>query len=160
RSFLAAFYCFRQLRRAPVAAQPSPSRFRSLRSLTDSLEVCPGRASQRPKGDRPVRPRSLRPRCRPRRAEADPVATREEFSRMRACILFVIVAALAGAVVSAPAQEGGARFTVHSARSGRWSDPATWAERRVPGAGDVVQIRGPHTVVYDANSDRALRMLH
>lgn len=51
-------------------------------------------------------------------------------------------------------------FTVRSAGSGRWSDAATWEPGRVPRAGDLVQVRPGHAVVYDANSDQAIRLLH
>jgi hypothetical protein len=51
-------------------------------------------------------------------------------------------------------------FNTRSARSGQWSDPKTWTEERVPRAGDNVQIRAGHAVIYDANSDQALRVLH
>jgi hypothetical protein len=52
------------------------------------------------------------------------------------------------------------RFDVRSARSGTWSDAATWENGRLPGAGDFVQIRPGHAVIYDVNSDKAIRMLH
>jgi hypothetical protein len=72
-------------------------------------------------------------------------------------LLVLFTAALAAPQTLA---QGGAAFTVHSARSGAWSDPATWAERRVPRAGDRVQVRARHRVVYDALSDQPIRMLH
>src|SRR5262245_49104501 len=49
---------------------------------------------------------------------------------------------------------------LRSARSGPWSAAATWEGGRVPGAGDRVQIRARHTVVYDVRSERVLRSLH
>jgi hypothetical protein len=52
------------------------------------------------------------------------------------------------------------KFDARSARSGQWSDAGTWENGRLPGAGDVVQIRPGHSVIYDVNSDKALRMLH
>ena len=58
------------------------------------------------------------------------------------------------------AQDVEVKFTVRSARSGKWSDPATWAEKRVPKAGDYVQIRAGDSVTYDVNSDQAIRMVH
>jgi hypothetical protein len=57
-------------------------------------------------------------------------------------------------------QGAGVDFTVRSTRSGNWSDPATWAPRRVPRAGDLVQVRPGHRVSYDVASDQAIRMLH
>lgn len=70
------------------------------------------------------------------------------------------MAALALAGVAASAQGGSAAFTVHSGKSGKWSDPATWAEKRVPKAGDLVQVRTGHKVTYDVSSDQAIRMIH
>ncbi|RUL82961.1 G8 domain-containing protein [Tautonia sociabilis] len=49
---------------------------------------------------------------------------------------------------------------IRSARSGRWSDPATWEGGAVPDEGDRVQIRGGHTVHYDRDSDRTIRSIH
>jgi hypothetical protein len=63
-------------------------------------------------------------------------------------------------VPPAHSQDASVKFTVHSARSGVWSEPATWAEEKIPGAGDNVQVRAGHVVTYDANSDRAIRVLH
>lgn len=51
-------------------------------------------------------------------------------------------------------------FQSRSARSGKWSDAVTWSDRRVPKAGDNVQVRSGHTVVYDVKSDQPLRVLH
>jgi hypothetical protein len=49
---------------------------------------------------------------------------------------------------------------VRSARSGPWSDPATWEGGKVPAAGARVQVREGHRVVYDIQSDKAIRFLH
>ena len=49
---------------------------------------------------------------------------------------------------------------IRSARSGSWSSPQTWVGNRVPVEGDVIQISPGHEVTYDANSDRAVRMVH
>ena len=46
--------------------------------------------------------------------------------------------------------------TVSAARSGAWSDPATWSHGMVPAAGDVVSIADGVTVRYDAVSDARL----
>ncbi|HEV8377710.1 MAG TPA: G8 domain-containing protein [Tepidisphaeraceae bacterium] len=51
-------------------------------------------------------------------------------------------------------------FQIHSAKSGNWSDAKTWAEGRLPKAGERVQIREGHRVVYDVESDQAIRMIH
>ncbi len=49
---------------------------------------------------------------------------------------------------------------IRSAKSGPWSDPATWTGGRVPGAGAKVQVRPGHTVTYDVDSDQAIRTVH
>jgi G8 domain len=46
---------------------------------------------------------------------------------------------------------------VRTAKSGPWSDAATWEGGAVPGAGAKVLIRPGHAVVYDINSDRPIR---
>jgi hypothetical protein len=51
-------------------------------------------------------------------------------------------------------------FDARSARSGKWSDAGTWVNKRVPRAGNNVQVRTGHVVTYDANSDAAVRVLH
>ena len=56
---------------------------------------------------------------------------------------FLLVSAFA--VVQA--QEGKAP----SVRQTRWSDPATWPDRRVPGAGDKVIIAAGKDVVLDVS---------
>src|SRR5262249_13987981 len=48
---------------------------------------------------------------------------------------------------------------VRSARSGLWSSPATWVGAKVPVAGASVQVRAGHTVIYDLNSDQAIRAI-
>lgn len=47
-----------------------------------------------------------------------------------------------------------------SARSGDWSEAATWEGGKVPGAGARVLIRSGHRVVYDVVSDEAVRGIH
>jgi hypothetical protein len=49
---------------------------------------------------------------------------------------------------------------VRTAKSGPWSDAATWEGGKVPAAGARVQIRDGHRVVYDINSEKAIRFLH
>jgi hypothetical protein len=49
---------------------------------------------------------------------------------------------------------------LRSARSGPWSAAATWEGGKVPGAGARVLIRTGHRVVYDLNSDQAIRALN
>jgi G8 domain-containing protein len=55
---------------------------------------------------------------------------------------------------------GGVRFDARTARSGSWSDAATWEAGRAPRAGDRVQVRTGHRVIYDALSSDAIRMVH
>ncbi|HEV7403901.1 MAG TPA: G8 domain-containing protein [Chthoniobacteraceae bacterium] len=52
------------------------------------------------------------------------------------------------------------KFDARTTASGRWSDAKTWAGGRVPQAGDRVQIRIGHSVIYDVESADALRMVH
>src|SRR5260370_37364929 len=49
---------------------------------------------------------------------------------------------------------------VRSARSGRWSEPATWEGGRVPTRNAKVQIRAGHAILYDAKSLELIRMIH
>jgi len=51
-------------------------------------------------------------------------------------------------------------FHARSTKSGNWSDPQIWEGSRAPKAGDIVQVRAGHVVVYDIASDAALRMVH
>src|SRR4051794_28838775 len=62
---------------------------------------------------------------------------------------------------SLPAQEKApAPALVRSARSGPWSDAATWEGGKTPAAGNKVQVRAGHTVVYDVTSAHVIRSLH
>ncbi len=83
-------------------------------------------------------------------------------SRSAALLACLLVASHSTPVFAAPANKNieNVRFTIHSARDGRWSDATTWAEQRIPAAGDIVQVRGGHTVTYDASSDDAIRIIH
>src|SRR5215471_12254705 len=56
---------------------------------------------------------------------------------------------------TAPAAE-----LIRSAKSGPWSAAATWEGGQVPAAGARVQVRAGHRVVYDVQSDAAIRSLH
>ncbi|MEM7306427.1 MAG: G8 domain-containing protein [Planctomycetota bacterium] len=49
---------------------------------------------------------------------------------------------------------------VRSVASGAWSEGATWSGGRVPSAGDRVQVRIGHDVVYDIESSEAIRIIH
>jgi hypothetical protein len=66
---------------------------------------------------------------------------------------------VAGFSVSANEPRFNAAF-VTSARSGPWSQPATWEGAKVPGAGSRVRIAEGHTVTYDMASDQVIRMIH
>ncbi|HJT79516.1 MAG TPA: G8 domain-containing protein [Gemmataceae bacterium] len=71
---------------------------------------------------------------------------------------FAILAAVGLAVTaSCPTQLKAAASLIRSAHSGPWSAPSTWEDGRIPGAGDRVQVRPGHTVVYDVRSDQAIR---
>src|SRR6186713_1167696 len=72
-------------------------------------------------------------------------------TRLVLLLLLVAIPARAASLV---------QFDVRSARSGKWSNASTWADQRVPRSGDNVQIRPGHVVIYDANSDEAVRVLH
>ena len=49
---------------------------------------------------------------------------------------------------------------IRSAKSGLWSDAATWEGGKVPPTGSRVQVRTGHAVTYDLNSDQAIRAIH
>ena len=51
-------------------------------------------------------------------------------------------------------------LVARTARSGKWSESATWEGERVPAAGDTVKIRDGHSVIYDVNSERVIRSIH
>lgn len=44
-----------------------------------------------------------------------------------------------------------------SARSGAWSEPATWSNNQIPGTGARVLIRSGHRVTYDVKSEAIVR---
>lgn len=69
---------------------------------------------------------------------------------MRALLYLLLPLALRGESVN---------FDAVSAKSGPWSDAATW-NGKPPAAGARVQIRGGDTVTYDVESADALRMVH
>lgn len=51
------------------------------------------------------------------------------------------------------------KFDAVSAKSGPWSEAATWGGR-VPAGGERVQVRAGDVVTYDVESAHALRMIH
>src|SRR3954471_4850611 len=77
-------------------------------------------------------------------AEGDSVSTRHR-SFLLASLLSAFLVVSAFAVVQA--QEGRSP----SAKPARWSDPATWPDRRVPRAGDKVTIAADKDVVLDVS---------
>ncbi|QGJ70180.1 FG-GAP repeat-containing protein [Planctomycetales bacterium 10988] len=50
--------------------------------------------------------------------------------------------------------------TVRSQQSGKWTSPATWENKRLPAEGDSVLIRPGHQVLYDRDSEEAIRAVH
>jgi hypothetical protein len=77
-------------------------------------------------------------------------------------LLVGILIAAAGGVGRAEVENAADALVVRSARSGDWSDPASWEGGRVPAGGDKVQIRPGHTVTYDVEAPDLLviRSLH
>lgn len=71
------------------------------------------------------------------------------------CVFLVAAIFLSGLRISM-ADEQPANV-VTSARSGNWSDAATWNAGQVPGADARVLIRSGHSVKYDVVSDQAIR---
>src|SRR5690349_10421269 len=49
---------------------------------------------------------------------------------------------------------------IRSAKSGAWSAADTWENGKVPASAARVLIRAGHRVVYDVNSDQAIRSVH
>ena len=60
-------------------------------------------------------------------------------------------------LVSATAARSAEPTAIRSAKSGAWSDAATWDGRAVPGTGARVLIRAGHRVEYDIKSDAVVR---
>jgi hypothetical protein len=60
----------------------------------------------------------------------------------------------------AHAGNSAAKNLVRSAHDGAWSAGKTWEGGKVPQAGDAVQIRTGHRVVYDVKSTAVLRAVH
>src|SRR5262245_26640215 len=80
--------------------------------------------------------------------------------KMNRSAIALILAAAAWSTARAVEKPGAGPAPIRSARSGPWSKPATWEGGKVPGAGARVQVRADHTVVYDVQSDQAIRLLH
>jgi G8 domain len=49
---------------------------------------------------------------------------------------------------------------IRTAKNGNWSDSATWEGGKTPAAGERVQIRATHRVVYNVESDAVIRSIH
>lgn len=81
---------------------------------------------------------------------------------MRSTFVILAVVALAGPTPPAVGDEPRpqAPAVSRSARSGPWSEAATWDDGRVPGAGARVLVREGHAVEYDIASDKALRAVN
>lgn len=63
-------------------------------------------------------------------------------------------------LITANVRAADAPPVIRSARSGSWSSAATWDGGTVPGAGARVLIREGHRVVYNDNSDTAIRAIN
>src|SRR4051794_15367053 len=74
--------------------------------------------------------------------------------------LLLTLSLLASLSLFAGLAEEPVKFDARTVASGRWSDAKTWADQRMPKAGDRVQVRAGHAVVYDVESADALRMVH
>jgi hypothetical protein len=68
---------------------------------------------------------------------------------------FAVLASVLLLLAARPAADG-----IKSAKSGAWSEAATWEGGAVPPAGSKVLIRPGHTVLYDVVSDQAIRSVH
>src|SRR5436190_24400249 len=95
------------------------------------------------------------------------MAFHQETFRMNRFCVILAVAVLAGQALAAakpaaaaPVADTTIAFAVHSAKSGNWSDVATWREGRLPAAGENVQIAAGTAVTYDLANGPAVRALH
>lgn len=76
-------------------------------------------------------------------------------SRFPAVLLAVVMTTTVAA--AAEKNAGSVAPIIETAKSGPWSDQATWKGGRVPGAGARVLIRSGHDVKYDVVSEHAVR---
>src|SRR5687767_9470804 len=85
-------------------------------------------------------------------------------TRLTARRRFLLAASLVlSFALGAPALAEGVKFNTRTAKSGNWSDAATWENGTLPKAGDFVQVRPGHVVTYDVTPEKctfALRMVH
>jgi hypothetical protein len=77
---------------------------------------------------------------------------------MRSTARILLVTALL--LASTAASRGDTAPLIRSAKSGPWSAADTWEGGTAPSAGARVQIRAGHRVVYDVQSDVAVRSVH
>ncbi len=63
------------------------------------------------------------------------------------------------AAAESPAAKPANIVMIRSAQSGAWSDPKTWEGGQLPAPGNSVQVREGHDILYDRNSDQALRSI-
>ncbi len=80
-------------------------------------------------------------------------------STHRRAVVVALCGALLGSAGSLPDQLQASGGAFIAARSGRWSDPATWASRSAPTAGVAVTVGRGITVEYDVASDQELASL-
>ncbi|MCI0461692.1 MAG: G8 domain-containing protein [Gemmataceae bacterium] len=78
-------------------------------------------------------------------------------SLLAALCLSCLTALVVSEQLAAQPAPGQAATVIRSARSGPWSQPATWEGGQVPGEGARVLIRTGHQVVYDVKSERVIR---
>jgi hypothetical protein len=76
------------------------------------------------------------------------------------CFLSITLGSVAVGLMPTQAKEKDAPAWIRSAKSGPWSEGTTWEGGKAPSAGARVLVRPGHTVVYDLNSDQAIRTIH
>jgi hypothetical protein len=74
--------------------------------------------------------------------------------------IYITLACSCSVAVPATAADEPKPAALSSAKSGPWSDPATWAGGKIPAAGAVVYVRPADTVVYDVKSSDVIRSIH
>src|SRR5437870_3810614 len=89
------------------------------------------------------------------------VSTQSFFTRAGLLLALTCLPLSLGAAAGSPSGSSvGPPRLVRSAKSGPWSTPATWEGGKLPTPGARVQIRTGHRVLYDLNSDQAIRSIH
>ena len=69
------------------------------------------------------------------------------------------IALLLGYVSIAHVFGGNVEFDLRSVKSGNWSEASTWGGT-IPAAGQRIQVRPGHQVIYDVQSDTPIRLVH